>query len=169
MWAPARSSSDAIVAIGRPGSMTWVTPRDRGLAVRSGRARKSARASSPSLRTASRRGTPGNATMGPRLPAGRARTTGSKVLKLILSRPQPAELDEQVVEEQLVEIAHLVDRDAAAHQLVEVLEGVLHPEADVVGADDAAGVAVDEHLAEPGQLRIPHGVEHAGVAHRHAD
>src|SRR5687767_1558520 len=63
MWAPATSSSDSRVEIGRPRSMTWVTPRSRGLAVRSGRARKSARASPPSLRTSARRGTPGNATM----------------------------------------------------------------------------------------------------------
>src|SRR5436853_5246278 len=159
MWAPARSSSDSSVAIGRPRSTTWVTPRERGLAVRSGRARKSASASSPSLRTASRRGTPGNATMGFRL----------EVLELGLSGAQPAELDEQVVEEQLVQVAHLVDGDAAAHELVEVLEGVLHAEADVVGADDPPGVAVDQHLAEPGQLRVAHGVEHAGVADGHAD
>src|SRR5205085_3130951 len=63
MWAPATSSSDSSVEIGSPRSMTWVTPRSRGLAVRSGRARKSARARPPSLRTSSRRGTPGNATM----------------------------------------------------------------------------------------------------------
>src|SRR5437763_5987508 len=159
MWAPARSSSDSSVAMGRPRSMTWVMPRDRGLAVRSGRARKSARASSPSLRTASRRGTPGNATMAPRL----------EVLELGLSGTEPAELDEQVIEEQLVQVAHLVDGDAPAHQLVEVLEGVLHPEADVVGADDPPGVAVDQHLAEPGELRVAHGEEHAGVADGHAD
>src|SRR5882762_3330234 len=116
MWAPARSSSDSSVEIGRPRSMTWVTPRERGLAVRSGRARKSARASSPSLRTASRRGTPGNATM----------TSSLEVLQFRLSRPEPAELDEQVVEEQLVEVAHLVDGDPPAHEFVEVLEGVLH-------------------------------------------
>src|SRR5438045_9757610 len=99
MWAPARSSSDSSVAMGRPRSMTWVTPRERGLAVRSGRARKSARASSPSLRTASRRGTPGNATM----------VCSLEVLQLRLSRTAPAELDEQVVEEQLRQLhAHLV-------------------------------------------------------------
>src|SRR5581483_3980275 len=116
MWAPARSSNDSSVAIGRPRSITWVTPRERGLAVRSGRARKSARASSPSLRTASRRGTPGNATMPSTLEApGR-----SEVLQLRLSGAQPAELDEQVVEEQLVQVAHLVDGDAPAHELVEV-------------------------------------------------
>src|SRR5438105_10631719 len=165
MWAPARSSSDSSVAIGRPRSTTWVTPRERGLAVRSGRARKSARASSPSLRTASRRGTPGNATMAPRVPA----VPVLQILELRLSGPEPAELDEQVVEEQLVQVAHLVDGDAPAHELVEVLEGVLHPEADVVGADDPAGVAVDEQLAEPGELRVAHGVEHAGVADGHAD
>src|SRR5258708_4160393 len=108
MWAPARSSSDSSVEMGRPRSITWVTPRVRGLAVRSGRARQSARANSPSLRTASRRGTPGNATMATRLP-GPLRL---QVLQLGLSGAQPAELDEQVVEEQFVEVAHLVDGDA---------------------------------------------------------
>src|SRR5437588_1085425 len=117
MWAPARSSSDSSVEMGRPLSMTWVTPRERGLAVRSGKARKSARASSPSLRTASRRGTPGNATMPPSVPAGRRRSAPSdlQVLELRLSRTEAGELDEQVVEEQLVEVAHLVDRDPPAH------------------------------------------------------
>ena len=58
-----------------------------------------------------------------------------------LAGAQPRELDEVLgIEEELVQLGHVVDRPALrpADQVVDVLEGVLGPEAHVVGTEDLA-------------------------------
>src|SRR5258708_3336280 len=64
---------------------------------------------------------------------------------------QATELDEVFgIEEQLVHIPHLVDRDSLrpAQQVVKVLEGILRTVADVVEAQHAPRIAVNDGLLE---------------------
>jgi hypothetical protein len=68
----------------------------------------------------------------------------SQVGEVELAGPQPAQLHEVLgVEEQLVHLGHLINGESArpVDQVVEVLEGGLRAEADVVGADDAAAAS----------------------------
>src|SRR5712691_7568347 len=93
----------------------------------------------------------------------------SQVHQVDLARAQPRELDEVLgVEEELVQLGHVVDRPALGppDQVVDVLERVLGAVADVVGTQDLARVRVDDQLEPAGQDRPGERIQHRSLGGR---
>src|SRR5437763_2891507 len=94
---------------------------------------------------------------------GKTLSIGLEIHEVLLPGPQPRELDEVLgVEEQLVELGHVVDGESLrpADEVVEVLEGILGAVSHMVGTHDLARLGGDDELEPSGQLRIVEGVQH---------
>src|SRR5487761_1589140 len=138
----------------------------------------------PPVTTATRSAVTGLSVTGPSVTGLSVTGAPSQVDRVELAGPEPAELDEVLgVEEQLVQLCHLVHRPALrlADQVVDVLERVLGAEPHVMGAENLARVRVDHELEPAGQQRPGEGIQHrpfggrqrerlrVGVVGRHLD
>src|SRR5258707_1270368 len=90
----------------------------------------------------------------------------SQIRQPLVAGAQPGQLNEVLrVEEQLVHLPHFIDSDSLgpAHQVVQVLECVLRPVADMMKTDDLAGVPVDNAFLQAGELRLEECVQHRAL------
>src|ERR1700676_291258 len=101
-----------------------------------------------------------------------APAVSSQVAQIGRASAQTGELNEMLrIEEELVHAPHLVNGDSprTPHQVVEILESVLRPVTNMMEAQHAARVTIDNRFLEPGQLWEHKGVEHRAFSTRKRD